>query len=549
MTIIDDNGNFISQTIFGEGKRESDKDLDDKALKLYLEAVELGSRDNYNAIGDIYWRSQKEGDKLVAIDWYRKATEDGYPYSQYKLAIALLAFDRKKYLYESIGLLKKAYYNKIIKCDEAKIPLRDALDEYGAQLYYKTKGSIIEEKWLKCLIEAEELGSKQNLFLIADTIQKKLHLCMYVKSLVMQEPVLKYWQKKWYETLLKATDYGDKKALARIGHFYENGCDTYGYSFQQDLNKALDCYRKANANYEFFQLARFVAKKNYENKNYGSAYLLCKEILNIKKDPESNKMLGLLYRDGLGTDGFKQLKDNLLNSKIGNDSTSYRKFINESPGYYGNIEKAKGYFMSYYNGFQDRLSLLAIALTIGVILQIVIMPQQYYNLLHVKSVWNWPWEDFMILIVFLSAPVFIPWIFALCPEKKETLPWVLDKKEAKPRGGLFAFWNSFHDALDIKKKNILGPKIGGVFCGFLMLLIPMAIFIGLLMIPVSLPPSIDITLWAFCYSILSIPVVLLAHFVYPYHSYFVKMVVVEIIYLLTISFIGIICGNLLRSVI
>lgn len=545
MTIIDDNGNFISQTIWGKEKRESDKNLDENALWLYLEAVELGSKDNYNAIGDIYWRSQKEGDKSVAIDWYRKAAEDGYPYSQYKLAIALLAFDRKKYLYESIGLLKKAYYNKIIKCDEAKIPLRDALDECGAQLYYKTKGSITEDKWLKCLIEAEELGNKQNLFLIADTIQKKLHLCMYVKSLVMQEPVLKYWQKKWYETLLKATDYGDKDALARIGHFYENGCDTYGYSFQQDLNKALDCYRKANANDEFVQLARFVAKKNYENNNYGSAYLLCKEILNIKKDPESNKMLGLLYRDGLGTDGFKQLKDNLLNSKIGNDSTLYRKFINESPGSYGNIEKAKRYFWLYYKGFQDRLSLLAIALTIGVILQIVIMPTTIYNSLHLQSVLNWPCLD----LIYLSSPVIAVWGFAIVPEKAETTPWVLDKKEAKPRGGLFAFWNSFHDALDIKKKNILGSKIAGVFCGFLMLLIPMAIFIGLTMIPVSFPPSIDIKLWAFCYSILSIPVAVLAHFVYPYHSYFVKMVVVEIIYLLTISLIGTICGNLLPSVI
>lgn len=513
MTIIDDNGNFISQTIWGKEKRESDKNLDEKALWLYLEAVELGSKDNYNAIGDIYWRSQKEGDKSVAIDWYRKAAEDGYPYSQYKLAIALLAFDRKKYLYESIGLLKKAYYNKIIKCDEAKIPLRDALDEYGAQLYYKAKQDYNNDEWLKCIIEAADLGSKKYLFLIADTIQKKLYRCVDSKPIVMQKSESDYWQKKWYDTLLEAAKYGDKKAQARIGYFYEKGCSVFGYCFQKDYNKALDCYRKANANDEFVQLARFVAKKNYENKNYDSAYLLCKEILNIKKDPESNKMLGLLHRNGLG------------------------------------IEKAKRYFWLYYKGFQDKLSLLAIALTIGVILQIVIMPQQYYNLLHVKSVWNWPWEDLMILIIFLSAPVFIPWIFALCPEKKETMPWFLDKKEAKPRGGLFAFWNSFHDALDIKKKNILGPKIGGVFCGFLMLLIPMAIFIGLLMIPVSLPPSIDITLWAFCYSILSIPVVLLAHFVYPYHSYFVKMVVIEIIYLLTISFIGTICGNLLRSVI
>ena len=387
MTIIDDNGNFISQTIFGEGKRESDKDLDDKALKLYLEAVELGSRDNYNAIGDIYWRSQKEGDKLVAIDWYRKATEDGYPYSQYKLAIALLAFDRKKYLHESINLLKKAYYNKLVKCDEAKIPLRDSLDEYG-MLLFRDKNKDKHDKGLEYLIEAADLGSKKYLYLIAYTIENEIIDKSASSGVPIKYAVVrllagntnKNWEQRWRDTLETAATYGDKNALKRLGKLYEVGFENlYGFRFQKDLNKALDCYRKANANDEFVKLARFVAKNNYKNKNYGSAYLLCKEILNIKKDPESKKMIGLLYRDGLGTDGVKQLKDNLLNSKIGNDSTLYRKFINESPGSYGNIEKAKRYFWLYYKDFQDRLSLLAIALIIGVVLQIVIMPQDIYN--------------------------------------------------------------------------------------------------------------------------------------------------------------------------
>lgn len=535
------------------------KESDECALKLYLEAAELGSKDRYNAIGDLFCRSQEGDNKmsaynryqllLSAIDLYRKAAEDSSPYSQYKLAIVLMVFNRKEYLRESIDLLRKACYNKTTNFIQVKEPLKDALDEYGMQLF-RDKNKDKHDEGLECLIEAADLGSKKYLYLIAHTIENEIIDKSASSGVPIKYAVVrrlagnnnKNWEQRWRDTLETAATYGDKNALKRLGKLYEVGFENlYGFRFQKDLNKALDCYRKANANDEFVKLARFVAKKEYENKNHSHAYVLCAEILNRENDSQTLEMLGLLYREGLKTEGMRSLNSAILESQIDQNSILYKKLYKESPGFNGNIEKAKSFFLLKNKEDSDLLTGSFLFLAIAIMLHLLFLDITNTNALHLslKSVLTEPFRDFLFIVGTFMG-------FYL---SSITISAVLLDKFCPKGGGLWAYWLSYHQALDIniRGRRTLSQKCVGWLYGLLILGIPLFIyFVTSLYFNIKLA-TIDINLWMFYYSILALPLILLAHFVYPYHSYFRKMLCVEIIYLLSVSLLGTICGSYLRG--
>ena len=315
MTMIDDKGNYISRFI-PQTIREPEVD-NGKALSFYIEAANLGSCERYNAIGDLLWKDNcRKNNKAEAIEWYRKAAITKSSYSQYKLAIALLAFNKDQYLRESINLLRNAYVGGFFK---AKAILVDCLNEIGIKDIMNSK----LKEGLYDLIEAMDLGSHIHCDLVAANIEigfrkRILDFSKYTKE---------EWREKLIYSLTVSADNHKRASAQKLGELYYGKeiqinagrsrqkkmfaediyLITYTLGIKQNYEESIKWLKRAGQIRMVEKVTLEYSNILFQHKKYDKAYMMTKELVERYRKPSYYKLIAEMYRDGLGTKTDKSM--------------------------------------------------------------------------------------------------------------------------------------------------------------------------------------------------------------------------------------------------
>lgn len=287
------------------------ENCDRLALESFIEAANLGSEDRYNAIGDILWRGNVgNATREDAIKWYRKASMSGSAYSQYKLAIALLAFDKKNNMQEATNLLRSAHEggeycvrNILINC----------LNEIGIKCIDDKK----LDQGLYYLVEAFDLGSRLYCKLIAANIE--LAACQ--ESLVFSKYTKEEWRERFISCLKFSAERGDKYSAKKLGEIYYGG-EIHNQTTERNRPRKkryiprmeISIILEVKDNYEEsikwfckageYEIAELVMREYSDElickKQYDEAFTITNRLVDQFRKPSYYNRLAKMYRDGLG---------------------------------------------------------------------------------------------------------------------------------------------------------------------------------------------------------------------------------------------------------
>lgn len=581
MTMIDDKGNFISKFIT-QTIREPEVD-NGKALSFYIEAANLGSCERYNAIGDLLWNDNyRKNNKAEAIEWYRKAATSETPYSLYKLAIVLFAFDDEKYFQETLDLLRKASEGNFGKATQVLIDIYLAK---ANKLYKEEK----QEEGLYYRIKARDLGYEKLRGKIAFEIERLLNLGQLSYSVFTPEEL----GALYYNDLVDAANNGDVVGMSMLGKLYELGQIENKYPerlkikgkpakicpIERNYVKALECYRKANARKDVRKMLRLVAKQaydrgRYEKDQYEKAFEYYQELID---DDDCKYRVAEMYRDGLGVKKSVKRAKNLFKSSVSDSQTLPFIFflavfitvilcisilslsVSEDSFFYNyfklchldfssiNVDKTQWKFAGLFFcvTFVEFFGIFWLsAALIWVIL--VLLLGLSWNLQRISELTRYRWKKlcgkwwatdyhlydmaFKIKLPYISFPPYPIWysLYNVCCTNSSFVP--NDKHNTK----------KFH--------------LSSVALRFLISIITFCcpILIWIITSNYTIPglPFIDLYLWAFIYVVVSLPILLLVN--YPTYNgvqninfNFLGLLCVEVLTITITTFIGTLIGGMI----
>lgn len=480
---------------------------DAKALQAYLEAVNLGSVERYNAIGDIMWRGNvKNYSKEDAIKWYRKAAMTKSAYSQYKLAITLLAYNKDQYLREAINLLRNAHMGGIFK---AKAVLIDCLNEIG-------KNAILNrnlKEGLYDLIEAMDLGSHIHCDLVAANIEVgfregKLDLTKYTKE---------EWREKLIYSLTISANNHNRASAQKLGELYygkeiqitagrsrQNRTFaetvywiTHDLGIMQNYEESIKWLKKAGQVKMAEKVTLEYSNMLFRHKQYDKAYMMTKELVDRYRKPSYYKLIAEMYRDGLGTK-----KDKAMAKRM------------------------------YYNATPDRLEdickvFIPVALLLSTIFSFIsITPSDSYLIIPWYDYFHWNFSTLNEMWLLMIVKIFV--IYAgICICLWFSASFVsflvvlgLEKSNKIITFAAFKNYYSLYNVSIVKAERSLAQKyVAIVFAESVIIYSVPLLFIYIQGVNnVLIELGVDFHIWIVLYLLLAIPYLTILHLVNPFFT-------------------------------
>lgn len=268
------------------------------ALAYYEQSASFKNKYAMCNIGNIYYYGLGlKKDLEIAKNWYRKAASQDYEYSSAHIQLA--------YVYRDLKM-----YKEMNDCITNPYVSGSKVDVFKAQNYMNGWG--VEKNYDLAKYHYEQATSKDK-----NAYYSFAYGCKKMKD-----------YQGYYDHLLEAKRYGDKRAINSLGVAYE-----YGLGVKKDYAKALEYYHEAiNVNpsngVAYTNLANMYKEGKGIEKDYHKAleYYQKANDLNIANALAN---LGILYLEGKGTNQNIELGLQFLKDAVDKDSSDGKLYMAE----------------------------------------------------------------------------------------------------------------------------------------------------------------------------------------------------------------------------